>query len=143
MSERAPARGIVLGHGGVAEGLVDAVRQISGSGEEALVALSNRGLSPEGLAHALEARLEDGGPVVLFTDLPSGSCCAAARRLCRAHPRLLVVTGVNLPLLLDFVLHRDLPLSDLAARLPEKGRAGIACVPMELGDHARPAVPGG
>ncbi|HEX6941193.1 MAG TPA: hypothetical protein VF158_17485 [Longimicrobiales bacterium] len=141
MSERRPARGIVLGHGALAEGLVDAARRICDIGEDVLVPLSNRGLSPERLEQEIEARL-GAGPVVVFTDLPSGSCSFAARRLCTGRPDLAVIGGVNLPLLLDFVMHRDLPVPELARRLTEKGRAGIVCVPTEFGDHARSTVSG-
>jgi len=141
MSEATPARGIVLGHGTLAEGLVDAVRRICDVGEDVLEPLSNRGLSPESLERAVEARL-DGGPVVVFTDLPSGSCSFAARRLCAGRSDVVVVCGVNLPLLLEFVMHRHLPVEELVPRLLEKGRAGIVCAPMELGGHARSSVPG-
>lgn len=142
MNEATPARGIVLGHGALAEGLVDAVRRISGIEPEALEPLSNVGLSPERLQQEVEARLGGGGPVVVFTDLPSGSCNIAARRLCTGRSDVVVVSGVNLPLLLEFVMHRHRPLSELVPRLLEKGRAGIACAPMEFGGHARPSVPG-
>lgn len=142
MSERSPVRGVVVGHGGLAAGLVDAVRQISGVEEDVLIPLSNRGLSPEGMAREIEARLGR-GPVILFTDLPSGSCCFAARRLCAARADLVVITGVNLPLLLDFVMHRDRPVDELVGRLVERGRAAIECVSTGFGEHARRSVSGG
>jgi mannose/fructose-specific phosphotransferase system component IIA len=141
MSDGAPARGIVIGHGALAEGLVDAVRQISGI-DDALVAISNRGLSPELLAREVDSWLGQ-GPVVLFTDLPSGSCHFAARRLCHGREDVVVITGVNLPILLDFVLHRDLPLRELVQRAVDRGRAGILCAPTEPGDHAHTPVSGG
>jgi mannose/fructose-specific phosphotransferase system component IIA len=37
-----------------------------------------------------------------------------------------VVAGVNLPMLLEFVFHDDLPLEELVQRVQEKGRASIA-----------------
>ncbi len=40
-----------------------------------------------------------------------------------------VVFGVNLPILLDFVFHRDLPLEELVPRLLEKGRESVQSVP--------------
>lgn len=142
MSEPAPVRGIVLGHAAMAAGMVDAVRQIAGVDEHALVALSNRGSSPQALADAIRAQL-DARPAIIFTDLQSGSCGFAARLLCQGQGDLVVITGVNLPMLLHFVLHRDLPLVQLTPRLLAKGRAGICCVPAELEDHARRAVSGG
>ena len=40
-----------------------------------------------------------------------------------------MVCGVNLPILLDFVFHRDVPLDELVTRLVEKGREGIRPLP--------------
>lgn len=139
MSEVAPARGIVISHGLLAEGLVDAVHRITGIGEDVLVGQSNRGLSPEALLIELR-RLAGGGPAFLFTDMPSGSCNLAARRLLHEDPSIVVIGGVNLPLLLDFVLHRDLPVSELALRLVEKGRAAITCNPLDPPRHAHTSL---
>ena len=116
------ARGVVVAHGEMAKGLVDAVRRISGH-EDALVAVSNDGRSPDSLRAELETLLE-GGPSVVFTDLQAGSCALAAVATSR-RGNTVVVCGANLPMLLDFVFNRDLPLDVLAERLVQKGREGI------------------
>lgn len=123
MSERG-VLGVVLTHGLLAEGLIDAVQQITGVGEGALVGVSNRGLSPDALLAEVR-RVRGDRPAILFTDLPSGSCTLAARRLEGEASGLVVISGVNLPLLLDFVLHRQLPLAELGPRLVDRGRAAI------------------
>jgi mannose/fructose-specific phosphotransferase system component IIA len=115
-------RGVLIAHGEMARGLVDAVGKISGQ-EGALVALSNEGSTPAGLRELLE-RVLGTGPAVIFTDLQAGSCALAA--LASANrAETVVLCGANLPMLLDFVFHRDLPLDTLSERLVEKGRAGI------------------
>lgn len=134
MNEREAARGILLAHGSMAEGVVDAVRQITGI-EDALVPLSNRGLSAAGLADEVRKRVGP-GITVLFTDLQSGSCSFAAQRLARDLPDIIIITGVNLPMLLDFVMNRTLPPDELVPRLLEKGRAALACSPASLESHA-------
>lgn len=116
-------RGIVLAHGTMAAGLVDAVRQITGLDENALVPLSNRGLSPEALAAEVRARVQ--GSTVVFTDLQSGSCGFAVRRHCQDLADLVIVSGVNLPMLLEFAMFRDQPLAELVPRLVNKGRSAI------------------
>jgi PTS system mannose-specific IIA component len=141
MSDVAPARGIVLSHGALAEGLIDAVQRIVGGQGDALLALSNCGLSPEALVAAVRERA-GAGPVVLFTDLPGGSCGITARRLCQERCDMLVVCGVNLPILLEFVLNRHLPLDELAERLTDKGRTSIHCAPTNLTRHAPAAASG-
>lgn len=125
-------RGIVVAHGSMAEGLIDAVRHIAGGAADALVPISNEGHSPQELKSALHALAKD-GPVVVFADLLSGSCGMAAFASCRDTEHRAVVCGVNLPVLLDFVFHRDLPLDDLISRLVQKGRDGIRALPQGRG----------
>ena len=130
-------RGVVLAHGGMAEGLVDAVRKISGE-SEALTGMSNEGLGPDDLFRRL-AELTEPGPTVIFTDLHTGSCALAARAVCADPERRAVVFGANLPMLLDFVFHRDLPLDELVPRILSRGRDGIqALIPQR--EHGDPAV---
>lgn len=128
MSEAQPVRGVVLAHGAMAQGLVDAVARISGVGEGTLVAITNDGKSPEAL-QAEVGRLLGKGPLVIFADLPSGSCAISARVFCRSEGAAAAVFGVNLPMLLDFVFHQDLPLEELVPRLLDKGRGSVTSVP--------------
>ncbi|CAN5859889.1 hypothetical protein BH23GEM3_BH23GEM3_11740 [soil metagenome] len=117
-------RGLIIAHSSLAAGLVAAVRQIAGLEETALQPLTNEGRGPEGLVEAIRSAVGD-APVILFTDLGSGSCAFAARRVAIDRPNTAIVSGANLPVLLDFVFHRELPLPELVGRLIEKGRAGI------------------
>lgn len=120
-----PARGVVVAHGELADGLVSAVRQIAGVTPEALVGVPNRGLGREELCNrTLEAL--SGPRNLVFTDLPGGSCHLAAMIVTRRLPQVPVVTGVNLPMLLDFVFNRRLGFQELVPRLTEKGRAAIS-----------------
>jgi mannose/fructose-specific phosphotransferase system component IIA len=121
MSE--PLRGVVACHGQLARALVDAAEQISGV-KGALIPVSNsecdRGLIQERVAGALGE-----GPALLFVDLPSGSCFIAAATQARQRPDVAVVSGVNLPMLLDFLFHRTLSLEEAAARAVTAGGQAI------------------
>jgi N-acetylgalactosamine PTS system EIIA component len=139
MSDTERARGVVVAHGDFAEGLVQAARQISGAEEAALVAVSNRGMSPAALEEAVRPHVES-GPVIVFVDLPSGSCAMAARRLVRDRTDVPIVFGANLPLLLDFLTHRDMPLTELVPRILARGRSGISSAPASLDSNADRAV---
>jgi mannose/fructose-specific phosphotransferase system component IIA len=124
-------RGVVVGHGGMATGMVDAVRRIAGVGEEVLIPLSNEGKGPDALRTELD-RLIGCDRVIVFTDMHAGSCAVAARMACREQAGAApgagraVVCGVNLPMLLDFVFNRELPLDQLVPRLVEQGRAAVS-----------------
>ena len=121
----------MAGHGELAAGLVSAVAQITGR-QAALVPLSNRGLSGASLEELLRSEVE-GGARVIFTDLPGGSWTLAARRVMRGRQDLVLVTGVNLAALLDFVMQSD-TTSESAAHAAEKGRASIVVTGAPRGD---------
>jgi mannose/fructose-specific phosphotransferase system component IIA len=118
----------------MARGMVDAIRKISGAGEEALIPISNQGKSPQ----TLQAELDDllgNAPAIVFTDLANGSCAITAQVCCHGEYDQAVIFGVNLPVLLDFVFHRTMPLHELVPRLLKKGRSGLQSIP-EFSDDA-------
>lgn len=117
-------RAIVAGHGDFPEGMVSAVQQISGRGE-VLYALSNRGLSGEDIEARLRQAAEATGARVFFTDLPAGSATLAVRRIMREMPDVVLVTGVNLATLLEFVFRSDANAAAAAEQSAEKGRASL------------------
>lgn len=130
-----PVRGLVVSHASLAEGMVQSVSRIAGLEDGVLRAVSNEGCGPEALQKAVAAEM-GAGPVIVFTDMPSGSCAFAARRLTLDRPDTAVVCGVNLPMLLDFVFHRDLALPELVDRLVNKGKAAITGSCREMAAHA-------
>lgn len=120
-------RALVAGHGDFGAGMVSAVEAVTGRGELL------RPVSVQGLcAQDIEARLLDLartlGVQVVFTDLPAGSCTIAVRRMLRAHPEIVLVTGANLATLVDFVLHAGEPALQAAHHAVERGRGSIALV---------------
>lgn len=132
-------RGIVLAHGDMARGVVDAVSHIAGIGGDFLVPISNKGLGPDALAEEI-VRMAGDGPTIVFTDLQSGSCGFAARRCLQAMPQIVVICGVNLPILLEFVMRRQMPLEQLVPFLLNKGRAAINCSPPTFENNEHRAV---
>ena len=139
MSE-AGVRGIVLAHGSMAAGMVDAVRQIAGLEEDVLIPLSNKGLSPEAIGQLVRSHVS--GPTILFTDLQSGSCGFAARRYCLDLKELVIISGVSLPALLEFVMNRQLPMQELAEKIVDRSRKSIISSPGNVAVDEHRAVSG-
>lgn len=128
MSEDARAiapRAVVIGHGGFAAGLISAVDQITGRGA-LLVGLSNAGMTPEEMQDVVK-RYVDEGIRVVFTDLPGGSATVCARRVSAGCDGVVVVSGVNLPALLDFVFSSD-GAAPSAERAAARGRDTISVI---------------
>lgn len=96
-------RAVVAGHGKFAEGLISAVEQITGMGQQ-LTPVSNTGLAPAAIDAAIREALIKSGAKVVFTDLPAGSCTACVRRINKISPDITLVTGVTLPTLLSYVM---------------------------------------
>jgi N-acetylgalactosamine PTS system EIIA component len=120
-------RAIVAGHGEFAAGLVSAVEQITGRGNQ-LEPVAITGLGAEDIEKLLRDKMVAGGIRVVFTDLQAGSCTMAARRVLRGLTDAVVVCGTNLPLLLDFVFNDNATPSEAARHAAERGRAAIALV---------------
>lgn len=116
--------GIVCGHGSFAEGLISAVEQITGKGN-LLAGLSNRELGGADLESQLRSELKRTGAKAVFTDLPAGSATLAARKILRDTPGIVLVTGSNLGVLLDFVFHSEEGVAAAARQAAERGRACI------------------
>ncbi|MEO7041822.1 MAG: hypothetical protein ABI035_06155 [Gemmatimonadaceae bacterium] len=121
-------RAIVAGHGAFPAGLVSAVEQITGRGN-ALVPFSNAGLGREDIESGIRELIAMHAVEVIFTDLPGGSATLAARRVQRDTPGIVVVTGIGLASLIDFVFcASDMSAAEAAEHAADKGRAAIVAV---------------
>ncbi|HWL98293.1 MAG TPA: PTS sugar transporter subunit IIA [Nocardioidaceae bacterium] len=119
---------VVLTHGHLAQGLLDSAAMICGQVDQARPVAFEPGMSPEDLERVVEELLADAGDdqrVLFLADLPGGTPAKVAATLA-AHGRAEVVTGVNLPMLIEVLLaakHRDvLALTELAV---QRGREGV------------------
>src|SRR5215813_6852169 len=118
-------RAIVAGHGDFAAGLVSAVQQITGRGEQ-LIPVSVLKLSVEDIENLLRTRMQDANVRVIFTDLQAGSCTMASRRILRGMDDAVLIAGTNLPTLLDFVFAEAKAPPEAARHAAERGRAAIS-----------------
>ena len=91
---------LVIGHKDFAAGIISAVTAITGRAD-LFRAMSNFGLDPKAMEALLRDAIDD-GVTTIFSDLPAGSTTMAARRVQRDFPHVTVVTGVSLPVLLDY-----------------------------------------
>jgi mannose/fructose-specific phosphotransferase system component IIA len=120
-------KAIVVGHGQFSAGLVSAVGQICGLADK-LVVLSNVGQTPQDIEATLRDQLERTGARVIFTDLPGGSATIAARRIARENPDIVLVSGVNLATLLDFVFSSADTPEEAARAAAERGKASLIVI---------------
>jgi PTS system mannose-specific IIA component len=101
---------LVVAHGEMASGLLDAARMIVGD-QEALLALSLQEMEDvEGLMAKVEeaiSQVDMGEGVLVLVDLPGASPFNASARIAMQREGIAVVTGVNLPMLAELLVMRD------------------------------------
>ncbi len=120
--------GILVTHGPVADALIQAAAGILGPLEH-VSGLSVTGLSLTAIQSRLRSLVQgyverDG--VLIMASLRGGSCWNAAARVAHDLPNVRVVSGVNLPMLLSFVMKRNqLSLPELAETIANDGVRGI------------------
>lgn len=124
--ETGVVRAVLVTHGALGRELVRTAEAILGP-QGGVAFISNEGTSLDGLADALRAAAGGPGRVVFLVDLLGGSCGHACRAV-RAErgDDAFAITGVNLPMLLEFFYHRDrVSFAELQERLLGKGRDGV------------------
>jgi PTS system mannose-specific IIA component len=121
---RVPA--VLVTHADLAAALLRAAERVYGPVED-LEVLSNEGLSRDALELEIERRVAHwphGG--LVLTDFWGGSCTLCGIAAARGRGEVVVVSGLNLPLLLDYLHNRDqFGAVALAERLQLKGREAI------------------
>ena len=120
---RVPA--LLVTHADLADALVRATEKVYGPVED-VERLSNEGLSRVGLEQEIQARVASwpaGG--IVFIDFWGGSCFICGVSASRGR-EIVVVTGVNLPMLLDYLHNREkFGILELAERLRLKGQESV------------------
>lgn len=119
---------VLVTHGFLGE-LVRTAEAILGP-QDGVGFVSNTGTSLESLSdQVLRLLSHEDEPVFLMVDLLGGSCGHACQEIRRLHPRVVLTTGVNLPMLLEFFHYRDrVPIEELGARVCQRARDGIQCL---------------
>jgi mannose/fructose-specific phosphotransferase system component IIA len=121
---RVPA--LLVMHADLSAALLRAAEKVYGP-IEGVDVLSNEGQSRQSLEHEIGQRVSgwtEGG--LVLTDFWGGSCHICGLAAARGRGEVVIVTGVNLPTLLDYLHNRDqYTLDDLADRLRRKGQDSI------------------
>ncbi len=117
---------LLVTHADLAAALLRAAETVYGPAEDIAI-LSNEGLSRDGLEEAIERQVEHwthGG--LVLTDFWGGSCTLCGLAAARGRGEVVVVSGLNLPILLDYLHNRDqADVFALAERLQKKGQDSI------------------
>jgi len=124
------AIGIIVAHGKLADTLLHTAELIVGRLED-FFAISGSDLCDEVLIEQIKDIVEkrDDRQVVLFVDYFGGSCCSNCIRATEGVPGVKVISGVNLPMLLDFITKRDsMEFEKMIDHLIGRGRESVRTI---------------
>lgn len=119
---------ILCGHGNFASGMYSAIKLIAGEQEDFATVDFSAGMSSEELKEQLLvqiAKTENGNGVVIFTDIPGGTPFNQAVLLSTENESVKIVSGTNLPLLLESSFKRDLSLAEFVSQALKSGTEGL------------------
>ena len=117
---------LLVMHADLAAALLRAAEKVYGP-VEGVDVLSNEGMSRDALEAEIDRRVAawSAGGLVL-TDFYGGSCHLCGVSAARGRREVAVVSGLNLPILIDYLHNRDRYESGaLAERLQQKGQDSI------------------
>lgn len=120
-------RGLIIGHGEFAKAILKTAEQIVGEQAEVEV-ISNKGFSCDSMSEKINEVISKGDykRTIIFLDLPGGSCTISCYSLLKATKDLNIISGVNLPMLIEFFMLRDkLSADEMVSILIEKGKDNI------------------
>ncbi len=121
---RIPA--LLVTHADLGAALLRAAQQVYGPFTD-VDFLSNSDFSRAGLEAAIRERVAGwahGG--LVLTDFPGGSCQQCGMLAARENAEVVVVTGINLPGLLDYLHNREqYPVAELAERLLTRAQNSV------------------
>ncbi len=118
---------LLVSHGKMAEGVKDAVSLIADASRvEALGLMPSD--SPEDFKAAIEAKISEMNTeagAIVFVDLLGGTPGHQAAYLCVQHDNIEVVTGMNLPMILEYVTMSEFVDDIEIENIIATGRDGI------------------
>lgn len=120
-------RAIIVGHGRFGEAMMSGVEQILGK-QERVDIISNTGISCAVLNKKIEEIIEKDRETdyLIFLDLPGGSCTISCYTVMKKCKKLNAISGVNLPMLIEFfILRNKYSVKKIISLLIKKGKKNI------------------
>ncbi len=111
---------IVATHGNLAKCLVETAEVVVGQNEKTAYVCLDKTESLEVFTEKLKQareKLEDGTGVIILADMFGGTPCNASVTLFGNDEKVRIITGVNLPLLIEAAMHCSRAASEISEML--------------------------
>lgn len=120
---------VVVSHGDLSKGLASSIALIAGEYKNMITLSLEKNDNAEEFHNEIlnsVKKVDEGDGVIIFTDVLGGTPSNLSTLVARRND-LFCLTGMNLPMLIEFVMlaEDDLPLKELAERCLEAAAAGL------------------
>ncbi len=122
--------GIIIAHGELAAELLRTAEVIIGKVEN-FFALSGSNLTDEDIVAEIREIISrySEGKTLIFVDYFGSSCCTNSMKAVHGLENVKVISGVNLPVILDFVTKRKLyDFDEMVEHILKRGRESVRLV---------------
>ncbi len=129
-SKRNLVAGIIIAHGELAAELLRTAEVIIGKVEN-FFALSGSNLTDEDIVAEIREIISrySEGKTLIFVDYFGSSCCTNSMKAVHGLENVKVISGVNLPVILDFVTKRKLyDFDEMVEHILKRGRESVRLV---------------
>lgn len=120
---------VIVSHGQMAAALIQSAEMIVGKLEGVHAVVLGEEDSPDSLKERIEDILNTKQAregTLILADLPGATPFNVSAVLANQNPGLRIVSGINLPMLIEVVLQRDsISLEELETLAEERGKQGI------------------
>ncbi|PWF99406.1 PTS sugar transporter subunit IIA [Levilactobacillus bambusae] len=120
---------VLTSHGEFAKGILQSATMILGEQEKVVADIFKPGEGPEDLKKRFDqslAEFDETDQVLFLCDLWGGTPFNQASQIVAQNSdRMALITGLNLPMLVESYTYRDQPLDEVVSHLEEVGREGI------------------
>lgn len=117
----------IIGHSEFAESLKTTVEKITGQ-QPNLFAYSNKAESLSNIYKKIRERISkfESDKKYIFVDLMGGSCWSLASMVAREYPEIIIISGVNLPMVISLIInHHELDTDHLTNKILEDSKKSI------------------
>lgn len=123
----APFASFILAHEDFALSLKNTIEKITGP-QDNIYTYSNKTDALPVILNKISKKLStiESDKIFVFVDLVGGSCWGLANMVLKDHPDVIVIGGVNLPMILSLIInHENLPVEKLVNKIIEDSKKGI------------------
>lgn len=129
-------KAILITHKQLSKAIFEVVEGLAGH-VEGMICLSNEGLGLNELAEAIEKEIQKNPEdfYYIMVELKGGSPYLAARKLALKYSNLYVLSGLNIPMMLSFVMKKDMyDHEELADVIRKDAHRGITLYQKDKGE---------